>query len=92
MSNKGLRYLNNSINQKKLFDNIEKEVKGITEHYNFKGAVYVKKSDVGEITIKVTDPVPSSLIKKLDDYFELEAVLDDSSYGIDIIYKLKEAF
>lgn len=87
MVNKAIRFLNNTLNQEKLFDSIDEDVRKIIEPYNFEKVIFVRK-DVGEITIELQDPIPTKLIKELDDYFELEGVLEKSHYSIDLIYNI----
>lgn len=86
--NKALKYLNNSINQDKLFDSICKDIHEIINSYNFKKAFFVRTSDVGEITVEVQDDIPSNLINELDEYFQLDGVISKVGDHIDIIYKL----
>ena len=88
MVNKATRFLNNTINQEKLFNSIEEDVRKIIEPYNFEKVIFVRQ-DVGEITIELQDPIPTKLIKEMDDYFELEGVLEKSKYHLDLIYNIK---
>ena len=92
MVNKALRYLNNTINQDTLFGTINKEIREIIRPYEFKKVIYIRNSNVGEITIELQDPIPTKLIKQLDDYFELEGIIEKTQYHIDIIYKLEKGF
>jgi len=88
MVNKATRFLNNTLNQEKLFNSIEEDVRKIIEPYNFEKVIFVRQ-DVGEITIELQDPIPTKLIKEMDDYFELEGVLEKSHYHINLIYNIK---
>ncbi|RAP48941.1 MAG: hypothetical protein BZ138_08545, partial [Methanosphaera sp. rholeuAM270] len=69
---KAKKYLNNTINQDKLFDSIDEDIREIIKPYKFEKVVHIKESDVGEITIQIQDPIPSKLINELNNYFDLE--------------------
>lgn len=87
---KAKKYLNNTINQDKLFDSIDEDIREIIKPYKFEKVVHIKESDVGEITIQIQDPIPSKLINELNNYFDLEALLEKDNYSINLVYKLEK--
>ena len=86
------KYLNNTINQDKIFNTINEDIRTIIKPYKFEKVVHIRESDVGEITIQIQDPIPSQLINELNDYFDLEALLERDNYNINLIYKLEKGF
>lgn len=92
MVNKALKYLNNTINQDKLFKSINEDIKEIIKPYNFKKVVHIESYDTGELTIEIQDPLPTGLIKELDDYMGMEGVLEKTHYHMDLVYKLTKGF
>ena len=91
MSSKALKYLNNSINQDKLFNSIDEDIREIIKPYKFKKVVRIS-SNIGVIKIELQDPIPTSLIKELDEYMGLEALLEKDTHCINLIYNLTECF
>lgn len=92
MVNKALKYLNNTINQKKLFNSIEEDITRIIKPYEFKKIFLIKSDNIGEIRIDIQDTIPTMLIKELDEYMGLNGVLEKSDFNISLIYKIEKGF
>lgn len=92
MVNKVLKFLNNTFNQEKLFSSIDEDIREIVEPYNLKKVIFIRQPCTGEIKIEFQDPIPSTLIKQLDEYTGLEGTLEKAPHHIELTYTLEKGF